>query len=123
MPRRIVGRILIAVASPVVFLALLELGVAVWGFQYPPADSPLAFVDPLLRVEGGLLHEPSARQIWRPRAGAKIPWGHGDRVNDAGFRGPLLRLEKTPGVLRIATIGDSSTFGHSVAWEETYSAR
>jgi len=44
-------------------------------------------------------------------------------VNEAGFRGPLLDLAKTPGVLRIATMGDSSTFGYGVAFEETYSAQ
>jgi len=121
--KRLFARVAIAIASPIVFLALLELGVATWGFDYPPADSPLVFVDPILRVEGGLLHEASAHQIWRPRPGAKIPWGSGEHVNDAGFRGPLLGLGKTPGVLRIATMGDSSTFGHSVAWEETYSAQ
>jgi lysophospholipase L1-like esterase len=121
--RGILARAAIAIVSPIVFFALLEFGVALWGFEYPPADSLIGFVDPNLRVEGGLLHEASARQIWRPRPGAKIPWGTDEKVNAAGFRGPLVDVGKHPGVLRIATLGDSSTFGHSVAWTETYSAQ
>jgi len=121
--RKLAFRIGIVLASSLVLLSLLELGVALSGFEYPPADSPLDLVDPNMRVEGRLLHESSVRQIWRPRPGATIPWGHNDRVNDDGFRGPLVPVARTPGVLRIATMGDSSTFGHSVAWEETYSAQ
>lgn len=50
MRRTVLTRLAIAIVSPILFLALLEFAVAAWGFQYPPADSPIAFVDPLLRV-------------------------------------------------------------------------
>jgi lysophospholipase L1-like esterase len=116
-------RLFVALASPIVFLALLDFALALGGFEYPPADSPIGFVDRDLRFEGKNFHESAEGQLWRPRPGDKIPWGENEHVNAQSFRGPELPLEKTPGVLRIATLGDSSTFGQYVPWEETYSAR
>jgi lysophospholipase L1-like esterase len=69
------------------------------------------------------LHRGSPRQLWEPIAGAPLLWGLDERINDAGYRGPELPLAKTPGRLRIATLGDSSTFGFGVAFADTWSAR
>ena len=44
------------------------------------------------------------------------------RINDQGFRGPTVALERTPGVARIACIGDSHTFGEGVGEQETWPA-
>ncbi len=77
--------------------------------------------DEELRSPTGL-HVLDRERIWRPRPGARIPWTRDETVNAEGFRGPRLPLDKRPGVLRIATLGPSSTFGDGVAWNDTYSA-
>ena len=61
--------------------------------------------------------------LWSPRPGAEIPWTDGARINPDGFRGPQLEIERTPGVLRIATMGGAATLGVGVRWEDTFSAR
>lgn len=61
--------------------------------------------------------------LWSPRPGAEIPWTDGARINPDGFRGPQLPIERTKGVLRIATLGGAATIGVGVRWEDTYSAR
>lgn len=61
--------------------------------------------------------------LWSPRPGAEIPWTDGARINPDGFRGPQLALERTPGVVRIATIGGAAVLGVGVRWEDTFSAR
>lgn len=118
-----VHRVATLIASPILFLALLDFALILAGFEYPPADSPIGFVERDLRFEGKNFHESAPGQIWRPRPGDKIPWGNDEHVNDLSFRGPVLPLEKNPGVLRIATLGDSSTFGQYVPWEDTYSEK
>src|SRR5262245_42920123 len=42
------------------------------------------------------------------------------RTNAAGYRGPEFRAEKAPGVVRIACVGDSCTFGLGVREEHTW---
>jgi hypothetical protein len=61
--------------------------------------------------------------LWSPRPGGELPWTDGARINPDGFRGPQLSIERSPGVLRIATLGGASTLGVGVRWEDTYSAR
>ena len=41
-------------------------------------------------------------------------------INADGFRGPRLRPEKAPGVVRLLFLGDSSTFGWPYRYEDTY---
>jgi lysophospholipase L1-like esterase len=43
-------------------------------------------------------------------------------VNDAGLRGEMVAQKKPDGVLRIACVGDSQTFGHRVADDESWPA-
>ena len=45
------------------------------------------------------------------------------RINNRGFRGPDFQVEKRPGSFRIVCLGDSTTFGWSVADDETYPAQ
>ncbi|MCK6448522.1 MAG: SGNH/GDSL hydrolase family protein [Planctomycetes bacterium] len=118
----------IAVASVLAFFALAEVLLRIVDFRLPPPVAPIVIWNPEedKRLERGeSLHEPATRQLWRPRAGAAVPWGDAEdeRINADGYRGPAVAREKTPGVMRIATFGDSSTFGMGVAWRETYSAR
>lgn len=44
-------------------------------------------------------------------------------INSHGFRGPDFALPKPAGVYRVVCLGDSSTFGWSVADDETYPAQ
>ena len=103
MPK-IVKRLLIALVSVILCAGALELWLRWNGFEYPPVE-PIQIWN---RVEdrdmrlGQGLHEYAGRQLWRPRPGAEIPWG--GTVNELGYRGPVLKPEKTPGVLRIATL-------------------
>jgi lysophospholipase L1-like esterase len=45
------------------------------------------------------------------------------RINHLGFRGPEFTPEKPAGTFRILCLGDSTTFGWSVADDETYPAQ
>ncbi len=108
---------------------LLELCLRTFGFEYPPADDPIAIWNKIedrdLRLGQGL-HRAAAKQLWEPRPGAELPrtWtGERECVNAAGYRGPERSPIKTPGVLRIATLGDSSTFGYGVPYADCYSAQ
>jgi hypothetical protein len=73
--------------------------------------------DPGIRFE----NRPGARLVMRSRAsrGAEVIEAVAT-VNAQGFRGPLVALEKPPGTLRVACLGDSHTFGHGVADGETW---
>ncbi|MCC6407242.1 MAG: SGNH/GDSL hydrolase family protein [Planctomycetes bacterium] len=118
----------IALASLAVFLGASELVLRLVDYRRPPPVVPMVIWNPeedKRLAEGEALHEAATRQLWRPRAGAAVPWGKAqdERINAAGYRGPEVPREKQPGVLRIATFGDSSTFGMGVAWPETYSAK
>ena len=44
------------------------------------------------------------------------------RVNSHGMRNPEVTLEKPPGVLRVAALGDSTTFGYGVEDDQTWPA-
>ncbi|HEU4928219.1 MAG TPA: GDSL-type esterase/lipase family protein [Candidatus Krumholzibacteria bacterium] len=59
---------------------------------------------------------------WKLRPGAVDRWGDVEvRVNERGFRGPVVPYEKPPGTSRLVYLGDSVTFGYRVArWEDTY---
>ncbi|MCE9595074.1 MAG: SGNH/GDSL hydrolase family protein [Planctomycetes bacterium] len=121
-------KLFVALGSLVVFFGAAEIVLRLVDYQLPPLVLPLIIWNPeedKRLADGEALHEPAARQLWRPRADANVPWGAADdeRINPFGYRGPVLAKAKTPGVLRIATFGDSSTFGMGVRWSETYSAR
>ncbi len=59
---------------------------------------------------------------WKLRPGAVDRWGEVEvRVNERGFRGPVVPYEKTRGTSRAVYLGDSVAFGYRVArWEDTY---
>ncbi len=127
-PNSIRRKLSISLASAAAFLLALELVLRVVGFRLPPPVPPIVIwnrdEDKHLD-EKDELHERSPRQLWTPRAGANVKWGAAEHetINGDGYRGPALALAKTPGVLRIATFGDSSTFGFGVAWKDCYAAR
>lgn len=120
--KRGLARAALALVAPLAFAGLAELVVVASGFEYPPDTSPISVFVPEGEVEGRKLHERDARELWRPSPGALVPWGR-DVIGADGFRGPELERAKTPGTLRIATLGDSSTFGFGVRYEECWSGR
>src|SRR5262245_33987379 len=127
---RLRSRIAVSVASAVFVFGALELVLRIAGFVYPPHDDPLAIVNTAWNPELARdiaspdgAHRPSARQLWEPRPGAELPRLDGERINDAGYRGPLVPEERTPGVLRVATLGDSSCFGTFLPYADGYSAQ
>jgi len=124
--RRFALRIGLLVASPLVFLVVLELVLRATGFVHMPPIVPMMVwnpvEDPALRSGTGLFIGDRA-QLWVPRPGATPHWAPDERINAAGYRGPELPLERTPGVVRIAALGDSSTFGLEVRAEEAWPAQ
>ena len=97
-------------------------------FKYMPHDVPIVVWNPEKDAElrdGGGLHESDPFELWKPRIGARIPWppDSDEVVNAEGYRGPVRPREKPDGVVRIVTFGDSSSFGHSVPYDKTYSAQ
>lgn len=115
-------RLALALVAPLAFVGVLEIAVVLVGFEYPADASPIALPLPEGEVDGRSLHARDACELWKPVPGALVPWGR-DAINAAGFRGPELAREKTPGVLRVATLGDSSTFGYGVRYEECWTAQ
>lgn len=120
--------------SAAVFLLLaggLEGGLRLAGFAHPPAPPIVVWgewEDKVLRRERGL-HVADPDCLWIPRANNPIRRppigveGSDETVNAHGFRGPALERARTDDVLRVATLGDSSTFGFGVRWEDTFSAQ
>lgn len=128
LQRKVHGKDVLAFCAAVAALLLgLELGLRLIGFEHHRAEIPMIIWNPaddaqFASDEG--LHQTAVHQLWAPRPGARNPYGGKDElINAAGYRGPLLSDRPAPGVLRIATLGDSSTFGLGVAYPETYSAR
>ena len=60
--------------------------------------------------------------LWRNRAGYAADDKHGP-INALGLRGPEISEEKPPGTGRILSLGESTTFGSQLRWDETYSHR
>lgn len=121
-------KLAISLLSACVVFGLLEGGLRVAGVAYPPDDAPLVLWDSdndrMLQTENAL-HHASVRQLWEPRPLAEVPEGsaQGERICADSHRGPERALERAPGLLRIAALGDSSTFGMNVPYADTYCAQ
>jgi len=108
MTARIVTKLALAVASPIVAFACADF--AVQAFDFVPArQSPISFWgsahdEVFERSEGAF--RPNLDWFWEPKPGAIF---YDDPINADGYRGPLYPKKKTPGRLRILTLGDSST--------------
>jgi hypothetical protein len=59
--------------------------------------------------------------------GAEIPFANAgsetERVNSLGYRGPDTTWAKPKGVRRVVSVGDSSTFGVFVSYDDSYTGR
>ncbi len=115
-----------ALVTTLVLFGLLEVSLRVTGFRFHGLDLPIAIWNPdedRALDDANALHRSSLISLWEPRPGASIPWGAREVVNEGTFRGPEIDAAREPRALRVATLGDSSTFGYGVAWDECWSAR
>jgi lysophospholipase L1-like esterase len=121
-PRRLLLAAAVLFGTPLA----AELVLRATGFRFPPPDPLFAMwsedIDAEMQREDAL-HRTAAGTLWEPRPGAVVPSTEDERINGAGYRGPLRPVERTPGVLRVLTLGDSSTFGMNVPYEQCYSSR
>ena len=116
--RGLLARLALALGSLAFFLALLEL--FAWHAQ---SDVPerLARANQLA-VSG--LDEPDPDLFWRYRPHQDLQWkAIRVRTNAFGLRDRERSREKPPGVFRILSLGESTTFGDQIDAAQTYSAR
>ncbi len=117
--------IALALGSVVPF-ALLELVLQGLNFHHVPLQQPFlvwnAKQDQRLHDDQSL-HRLDSDLLWSPRPGALVSPEGDERIDDLGLRGFDAPAWEAPDVLRLATLGDSSTFGWGVDWADTWSAR
>ncbi len=113
----------LALAALATFLVLasIEFVVASLGIAPAPQEG-LTVAKPeaeaVLRAYPGTFRA-SERWLWEPTPGAAAD---GDRINADGYRGPAYPVARD-GKLRIATMGDSSTFGFGFPESDSFSRR
>jgi lysophospholipase L1-like esterase len=111
---------LVAVLAGVALLGGVELLLRVCGYRYAVERVAFRFAGP------DILSLPEVQQdrvlFWRLRPGApEVGVAPGSGVtNAAGFRGPVVPRPRSPGVARVACLGDSITYGVGVAYEQGY---
>jgi lysophospholipase L1-like esterase len=114
--RRVATAILLASASVLVTLAVLEVGLRLTEtLRSPPPPAPPT--PPGVRVLTTL------RDLTGANIRGVLPGGAPYRTNAHGLRGRDYAEPKPPGVFRIVVIGDSVTMGAGVAEDDTYVAR
>lgn len=126
MPRSIVLKVSLALASTLGALGLAELAMATWLPQDGGPDRRAEAWANLVHRRSktpGLLYElkPNARRVYRPpkQEGVQVPIPI--TVNRHGMRSPDVELKKGDR-LRVAVLGDSTTFGYGVRDDESYPA-
>lgn len=112
-------RALLVLLPPVVLFAAFEFAIDTLDLA-PPPRSPIVVWNPerdaeLREARGAFRFHP--RWLWEPRPGAVL---FGDAVNEDGYRGPRYPVEKGQR-LRIATLGDSTTFGYGLPESASWS--
>lgn len=122
--RRRVAALLLG--STIVGLVLVECGFRVWG----PRPVKPRRIEPgvpfVVRPGNRLEYIPNSQfaSIYDPSADTREYFGPSGRIeysiNEFGFRGPAPSVRKPTGVLRIACLGDSFTFGEGVRYEDTW---
>ncbi len=113
------ARVALAAAAPVLLLALAEFVVASLNVAPYPEDPIIVWNGPRDREmnspRGEFRQHP--RWLWEPRPGVMV---FGAPINEGGYRGPYYPPGKSAR-LRIATLGDSSTYGFNVAEDVCWS--
>lgn len=90
-------------------LVIFEQGLRIIGFKYKRAVSYMQFNYPRPHTLHKI-YRTDPELLWALIPGYDFGGGM-PPINKQGFRGPHFIKDKTPGVLRIACIGDSVTFG------------
>lgn len=119
MLRRIGTRLVLATLPLLLVGALFEFVVSLLGIA-PPPSNPLVVWNPRRDAElgsGSGEFRESSKWLWEPRPGAIVV---GAAINADGYRGPALPAERGTR-LRIATLGDSTTYGIGVPETESWS--
>ncbi|HUR27227.1 MAG TPA: GDSL-type esterase/lipase family protein [Planctomycetota bacterium] len=121
-------KLLLALAATIALCGLTEIALRLTRFvHYPAILPPILWNDDEDRNlnRGVGMFEKDAAQLWVPKPGALVPYGaaQSEKINANGYRGPLRAREKPPGVLRVVALGDSSTFGMGVPYEDTWCAQ
>lgn len=99
-------RLIFAALASALFLTAAEIAVRIGGWAALPAEQ--VFTD---------VYDITYQLV----PGALNPWTEmTEFLNAAGFRGPSFPKERRPGVLRVICLGDSTTFGTNVRYEEAY---
>lgn len=113
--RKAVGNWLLSLAT----FALLALGVLAAEIVLRVANPD--YLAELYAAESSNVY--SETYGWRPRAGFKgTEDGQKLTINGRGYRGTEHPYEKTPGRTRVVIVGDSISFGESIADERTFAA-
>ena len=114
----------IELGTRAIFAARVGPSVFWYGFSstnYNPAprdpNAATSHPEPTGNTGGYIKYAPSdVRYDHDPETGE----GFEVTINSHGFRGPEWKVEKAPGVIRVVTLGASSTFGYTDRENETY---
>ena len=114
------GRAL-AVLLGLSLLAAVEGGLRVAGYKHEVATVSFRFVGP------DVLNMPEyvrdRRLFWRLKpGGSEIGIAEPGHTGASGFRGPAVLKPRRPGSVRVACLGDSTTYGVGLPLEQTYVA-
>lgn len=104
----------------------LEAGLRAAEFHHIPLQKPFlvwnAKQDQKLHDDQSL-HHMDLDLLWAPRPGVQVSPQHDELIGESGLRGFDLDAWESTGALRLASLGDSSTFGWGVVWEDTWTAQ
>ncbi len=111
---RLFTNLAISLAALVFALISAEVGIRIWN-RYDPLFRPDALKDHYEFL-------PAIERVFSPYRPHSTGMTHGHivRINNLGFRGPDVAIEKRPGQFRILALGDSFTFGTGIAEEDRY---
>lgn len=121
-------KLAISLLATIAVGGLTESVLRVVGFKHFPAIVPPIIwngdEDQNLHQRKGMFIEDTA-QLWVPSPGVEVPYGaaQAEHINAAGYRGPLRTQKPVAGVVRVVALGDSSTFGMGVPYEDTFCAQ
>lgn len=121
-------KLALSLVATIALLGLTEGLLRIVKFRhYPAILPPILWNDDEDRNlnQGVGMFEKDAAQLWVPKPGVDVPYGaaRAEKINADGYRGPLRARAKPPGVLRVIALGDSSTFGMGVPYEDTWCAQ